>query len=84
MNELLDLCVWYMSSIWSFFTDINVPGTDLSIASIFVGILFISIAFGILSLVVGFPIGATSVTQSYGSKGSKKVKVSDVRKNDDK
>jgi hypothetical protein len=82
MSDLLELCIWFMSSTWEFFTQTYIPGTEVSVAVIFIGLLFTSVGFGLLSLVTGFPVGAGSITQAYGSSGSRKVKVSDARKND--
>lgn len=82
MSELLDCCTWFLSSTWVFFTDITLPGTELTLAALFTGLLFISIAFRLLSLILGFNVGTPS--DSYGSRRSKNVKISDKRKHDDK
>ncbi len=82
MNELLELCTWFLSSAWAFFTDITLPGTELTLAALFTGLLFISIVFRLLSLILGFNVGTPS--DSYGSRRSKHTKISEERKHDDK
>lgn len=82
MNDLLDLCIWFLSSAWGFFTGITIPGTQVTLAVVSVGVLLISVAFHLLSLVIGFSVGGTG--DSYGSRRSKNVKISDKRKHDDK
>lgn len=82
MNELLELCIWFLSSAWGFFTGVTIPGTEVTLAVVSTGLLLISIAFHLLSLVLGFHVGAPS--DSYGSRHSKHTKISDERKHDEK
>lgn len=77
----MDLCVWFLSSSWHFFTDIYIPGTSVSFAVVGVSLLLIGIAFSLLSFITGFSIGSPG---TYGSRGSKKVKVSSQRSKDDR
>ena len=71
-----------MSSAWGFFTEVHIPGTSVSIAVVGISLLLIGMVFSLISLIAGFSIGAPS-SSGYGSKGSKKVKVSKERINDE-
>ena len=82
MNDLLELCTWFLSSAWGFFTGVTIPGTQVTLAVVSAGLLLISVAFHLLSLVICFRVGGTG--DSYGSRRSKHTKISEERKHDDK
>lgn len=82
MSDLMSGIRMFISNAWKFF-QIDVPGTNFSFAVLAVGLLLVPISLSFLSLALGFPVGSVDhATAAFGSKGSKKYKVSDARKND--
>lgn len=72
----------FISNAWKFF-QVNVPGTNFSFAVLTIGLLLVPVSLSFLSLALGFPVGnVDSVSASFGTRGSRKYKVSSVRKND--
>lgn len=49
MSDLMFSIKFLFSSAWAFFTEINVPGTEFSFASLFIGLFLISLSLRILS-----------------------------------
>lgn len=72
----------FISNAWKFF-QVNVPGTNFSFAVLTIGLLLVPVSLSFLSFALGFPVGnVDSVSASFGTRGSRKYKVSSVRKND--
>lgn len=72
----------FISNAWKFF-QVTVPGTNFTFAVLTVGLLLVPVSLSFLSLALGFPVGsADNASASFGTRGSKKYKVSAARKND--
>ena len=67
---------------WEFFTKTYIPGLDISVAQLSIGVLLISICITLVGQALDISFGSSG--QGYGSRGSKKVKVSKERRGDDR
>lgn len=73
----------FFSQTWKFFSDTMIPGTTISVGVLYLGMLIIPIAFSFISIITGHSIGESdSDSAGFGSRSSKKTKISDKRKND--
>ncbi len=82
MSDLMACIRMFISNAWKFF-QVNVPGTNFSFAVLTIGLLLVPVSLSFLSLALGFPVGnVDSASASFGTRGSKKYKVSAARKND--
>ena len=84
MSEDLKLVIsGFLSNTWCLFRDTKIPGTEISFAVFFIGLALIPIGFQLLSIILGHNIGESDDDGSgYGTRSSKKAKISDERKND--
>lgn len=79
MSDLVaGISAWF-SMTWNVFTSATVPGLDISFATLSISLLLISGGFTVLGIVLNRDF---SSGQSYGSSGSKKIKVSKERRGD--
>lgn len=75
---------------WRFFTETDLPGTDISLAVFFVGLALIPVGFRFLSIMLGHNIGEADFStldrlhmpSGYGASGSSRYRISDGRKSD--
>lgn len=85
-DNLMSAISGFLSNAWSFFTETNIPGTEISFAVLFIGLALIPIGFQFLSIMVGHNIGETGEVggEDYGHwvRRGKNAKISDKRKND--
>lgn len=82
MSDLMAAIRMFFSNAWKFF-QIDVPGTNFSFGVLAVGLLLVPVSLSFLSLALGFPVGSVdNVSATFGSKGSKKYKVSSAREKD--
>lgn len=84
MSEDLKIAIsGFLSNAWRIFSEIKIPGTEISFAVLFIGLALIPIGFQLLSIALGHSIGESDDDGSgYGTRSSKKAKISDERKND--
>lgn len=73
----LDILSSIFSAAWHFFTDVTVPGLNVSFASLTIALILIRISLGLLRQVFG--IGGDT---GYRSGSAKNPKISDNRKDD--
>ena len=92
MTDLL-LCIeGILSGGWDLLKSINIPGTEITFAMLFVGLAFISGGFTLLSLALGVSLGipnsswfgSGSHDGSYSARGSRRFKISAERRNDER
>lgn len=84
-NDLATGIASWLSNAWRFFTEVTIPGTSITFGVLAIGLAVIPIGFRFLSLMAGHNIGETGFDKEvtdYGTRGSKKVKISNSRKND--
>ena len=81
-NDLIMGIKSLFDNAWSFFTSTTVPGTNMTMATLCIGLAVIPIGFRVLSVIIGFNVGEPNDTAGYGTRSSKKTKISDERKND--
>lgn len=84
MSEDLKIAIsGFLSNAWRIFSEIKIPGTEISFAVLFIGLALIPIGFQLLSIALGHNVGESDDDGSgYGTRSSKKAKISDERKND--
>lgn len=83
MNDVLQGISVILSGGWKLLTETTVPGTDFSFGMLLVMLACVPIGFRLLSVALGFNVGhISSPVQDYGTKGSKRYRVSAARKND--
>lgn len=89
MSNLLSSISMVLENGWKFFTQTDVPGTNLSFATLTVGLALIPVCFRFLSIMLGHNIGEADFStfdrfsgSGYGSAGSSRYRISDGRKND--
>ena len=78
--EVLEIIKTILSGSWQILVKTQVPGLGFSFAMLYVTLALVSIGFLFLSLALGFNVG--HMTDSYGTRSSRKAKISDERKND--
>ena len=89
MNDLMNSIEMLLKNGWKFFAQTDIPGTDISFATLTVGLALIPVCFRFLSIMLGHNIGEAdfSVTDrihgpTFGATGSSRYRISDGRKND--
>ena len=78
--EVLECIKVILSGGWQILAKTQVPGLGFSFAMLYVTLALVPIGFTFLSLALGFNLG--HATDSYGTRSSRKTKISDSRKND--
>lgn len=85
-NDLLTAVTSFLSGAWHFFTDVTIPGTNITFAVMALGLAIVPIGFQFLSLMAGHNIGETGEVggENYGhwTHKGKNAKISANRKND--
>lgn len=79
--EVLECIKTILSGSWQILVKTQVPGLGFSYAMLLVTLALVPIGFNFLSLALGFNVGHLT-SDSYGTRSSKKTKISDSRKND--
>lgn len=89
MSDLLSSIELVLKNSWKFFTQTDVPGTDISFATMAIGLALIPICFRFLSIMLGHNIGEADFSTldrihgpTFGATGSSRYRISDGRKND--
>lgn len=79
--EVLECIKTILSGGWQFFVKTQVPGLGFSYGMLLITLALVSVGFNFLSIALGFSVGHLT-SDSYGTRSSKKAKISDARKND--
>lgn len=74
----LEIVQSVFASVWSFFTDITVPGLGVSFAALFLAVVLVKLSLAVLRH--GFGIGNES---GYRSGSTRNAKISNERKGDE-
>lgn len=91
MSDLMNGVKMLFENGWKFFTETDLPGTDMSLAVFFVGLTLIPIGFRFLSIMLGHNIGEADFsaldrlhtpTSGYGASGSSRYRISAGRQLD--
>ena len=54
--EVIQFITWFLSASWDFFTEINVPGFDFSVAALFIGIFLANLGLRFLFMMLGISV----------------------------
>lgn len=79
--EVLECIKVILSGGWQILAKTQVPGLGFSYAMLLVTLALVPIGFNFLSIALGFSVGHLT-SDSYGTRSSRKTKISDSRKND--
>lgn len=79
--DVLECIKVILTGGWQLLAKTEVPGLGFSYAMLFVTLALVPIGFAFLSLALGFNVGHLT-SDSYGTRSSRKTKISDSRKND--
>lgn len=82
MSDILLFGQTLLEWSWEFFTKTYIPGTEITVAQLSIGLLLITIGFDWLSGALGMQFGGSG--EDYGSRGSRKAKISQERRGDDR
>ena len=89
MNDLMNSIEMLLKNGWKFFTQTDIPGTDISFATLAIGLALIPVCFRFLSIMLGHNIGEADFSTfdrihgpTFGATGSSRYRISDGRKND--
>ena len=89
MNGLMNSIEMLLKNGWKFFTQTDIPGTDISFATLAIGLALIPVCFRFLSIMLGHNIGEADFSTfgrihgpTFGATGSSRYRISDGRKND--
>lgn len=89
MSDLISGIKSLLENGWRFFTQTDIPGTDISFAVFTVGLALIPVCFRFLSIMLGHNIGEADFStfdrihgSTFGAAGSSRYRISDGRKND--
>lgn len=69
MTDLLAFVSWFLAQAWRFFTEIDVPGTGFSIASVFLGVFFADLGLRLLGYIFGFGVGFSGIIPKGNKDG---------------
>lgn len=67
--ELLQCISFFLSSSWKFFTEVQVPGLDISFAALFVGLLCAVLGLRFLYMILGVGFSGGGIVSSIKSFG---------------
>lgn len=90
MNDLISGIKSLLENGWRFFTQTDIPGTDISFAVFTVGLALIPVCFRFLSIMLGHTIGEADFSAldrlhlpvTYTSVGSARYRISPGRQLD--
>ena len=89
MSDLLSSIEMVLKNGWKFFTQTDVPGTNISFAVLAVGLALVPVCFRFLSIMMGHSIGEADFSTferihgpTFGATGSSRYRISDGRKDD--
>lgn len=85
MSDLMLAMKSILGGGWKFFTNTTIPGTDFSFAMLLVALVCVAVGFRFLSIALGFSVGNIgSPLADYGTRASRKYRISSGRMADDR
>lgn len=54
MDTIINVASFWLTQAWRFFSEIDVPGTGISVGTLFLGVFLIGFSVKLLNLVLGF------------------------------
>ena len=90
MTDLMNSIEMLLKNGWKFFTQTDIPGTDISFATLAIGLALIPVCFRFLSIMLGHSIGEADYSvldrlhlpATYTSVGSARYRISPGRQLD--
>ena len=61
MLDIMSFISFFLGASWDFFTEIEVPGTGVSVAALFVGLFLANLGLRFLGSMLGIGFGSDSV-----------------------
>lgn len=93
MNDIMLVIRTFLEFCWSLITTTTIPGTEFTVAQLMFALAFFGIGLRVLTAMIGvhFPMIPNTndrpsriISRTYGSRGSKNVKISPQRRGDDR
>lgn len=70
--EVFEFIAFWLDASWDFFTEINVPGFDFSIAALSIGVFLASLGLRLLCMMLGIGIHSTDIKTVAGTGSASK------------